>query len=109
MNWFERLTGFEESGYDDTRSKLEVDGRRLRSVINGRSYQIGELELVSLQTLRERVLGHEPIAARLKVRIMTGDVRSLLTSPGFAGALFQVASQFNLLEMISPASLRNTA
>jgi hypothetical protein len=57
MNWFERLAGFEESGDDGTRSKLEVDGRRLRSLINGRSYQIGELELVALATLRERVLG----------------------------------------------------
>lgn len=103
MNWFERLTGFEECGYDDTRSKLEVDGRRMRSLINGRSYQIGELELVSLQTLRERVLSQVQVPGRLKIRVMTGDVRSLHKSPELSGALFQVASQFNLLEMISPS------
>ncbi len=102
MNWFERLTGFEESGYDDARSKLKVDGRRLRSLVNGRSYQVGELELVSLQTLRERVLSQAQVPGRLNVRIMTGDVRSLHKSPELSGALFQVASQFNLLEMISP-------
>jgi hypothetical protein len=102
MNWFERLTGFEESGYADARSKLEVDGRRLRSLVNGRSYQVGELELVSLQTLRERVLSQAQVPGRLKVRIMTGDVRRLHKSPELSGALFQVASQFNLLEMISP-------
>jgi hypothetical protein len=101
MNWFERLTGFVECGYDKTRSKLEVEGRRLRSLVNGRSYQIGELELVSLQTLRERVLSQEPVPGHLKVRIVTGDVRSLHKSPEFSGALFQVASQFNLLEMTS--------
>ena len=102
MNWFERLTGFKESGYADTRSKLEVDGRRLRSLVNGRSYQVGELELVSLQTLRERALSQAQVPGRLKVRIMTGDVRRLHKSPELSGALFQVASQFNLLEMISP-------
>ena len=33
---------------------------------------------------------------------MTGDVRRLHQQPEYAGALFQVASQFNLLEMVSP-------
>ena len=33
---------------------------------------------------------------------MTGDVRRLHQVPEYAGALFQVASQFNLLEMVSP-------
>jgi hypothetical protein len=103
MSWFERLTGFAERDYADTRSKLEIDGRRLRSLVNARSYQIGELELVSLQTLRERTLGREPAAGRMRVGIVTGDVRRLHRSPELSGALFQVASQFNLLEMISPS------
>ena len=34
---------------------------------------------------------------------MTGDVRQMHQSPENAGALFQVASQFNLLEMTGPA------
>ena len=55
MDWFERLTGFRETSYDDTRAKLKVDGGRLQSLINGKSYGIGELELVPLRTLRERV------------------------------------------------------
>ena len=54
MDWFERLTGFREANYEDTRAKLEVDGSRLQSLINGKSYGIGELELVPLQALRER-------------------------------------------------------
>ena len=33
---------------------------------------------------------------------MAGDVRRLHQLPEYAGALFQVASQFNLLEMVSP-------
>jgi hypothetical protein len=101
MDWFERLTGFAESGYDDTRSRLEVVDRELRSRINGRSYGIGELELVSLRSLRERAASGVGLPGRLTVRNISGDVRRLHQSPEYAGALFQVASQFNLLEMTS--------
>lgn len=55
MDWFERLTGFRESSYADTRARIKVEGRELQSLVNGKSYGIGELELVSLQSLRERV------------------------------------------------------
>jgi hypothetical protein len=41
MDWFERLTGFREGGYDETRRQLEFDGCRLRSRVNGRSFGIG--------------------------------------------------------------------
>jgi hypothetical protein len=54
MDWFESLTGFRETGYKDTRAKLRVEGSRLRSLENGKRYGIGELELVSQQTLRGR-------------------------------------------------------
>jgi hypothetical protein len=42
-DWFERLMGFREGGYAETRSRLEVQGRDLRSLVNGRSFGIGEL------------------------------------------------------------------
>ncbi len=102
MDWFERLTGFRETSYDDTRRRLEVEAGRLRSSVNGKSYGIGELELVSVQTLRERVHAAGGLPGRIKVRVVTGDVRRLHQLPEYAGALFQVASQFNLLEMVSP-------
>ncbi len=31
MDWFEKLTGFREAGYDETRARLEIAGTRLRS------------------------------------------------------------------------------
>jgi hypothetical protein len=102
MDWFESLTGFREAGYDETRSRLSAEGNRLRSLVNGKSYGIGELELVPLQTLRERAKSAGGVAGRLKVSILRGDVRQMHQSPENAGALFQVASQFNLLEMVSP-------
>jgi hypothetical protein len=53
MDWFEKLTGFREIGYEETRARLTVDGGKLRSRINGASYGIGELELVSLRAVRQ--------------------------------------------------------
>lgn len=99
MDWFERLTGFRELDYYGTRAKLKVQDGQLRSLVNGKSYGIGDLELVSLGALRERVRAARPQPGRLKVSIVTGDVRPMHQLPENAGALFQVASQFNLLEM----------
>jgi len=102
VDWFEKLTGFRETDYDDTRAKLGIEGSRLRSLVNGKSYEIGKLELVSLQALRQRVKSAGAAPGRLKVSLVTGDVRDLHRSPENSGALFQVASQFNLLEMVGP-------
>ena len=103
MDWFEKLTGFREIDYHSMRSKLAVEGRRLRSLVNGASYGVGELEIVSLQTLRDRAARIGAPPGRLKVSVVTGDVRRMHRSPENAGALFQVASQFNLLEMVGPS------
>ena len=106
MDWFERLTGFPEmtgkAGYEMTRQKLEVDGGRLKSRVNGQSYAIGELELVPLRALRERAQSVPSADGKTKLRIVTGDVRKLHAVVSYTGALFQVASQFNLLEMVGP-------
>lgn len=103
MCWFEQLTGFQEANYCDTRARLAVDGNRLRSLANGQSYGIGRLELVSLSELRQRAALTAGSPARTTVGLVTGNVRQMHQRPENAGALFQVASQFNLLEMMSPA------
>ena len=48
MDWFERLTGFREESYEATRAKLRVESGRLHSLVNGKSYGVGEFELASL-------------------------------------------------------------
>jgi hypothetical protein len=96
------VQGFRETDYDDSRAKLKDEGTRLRSLVNDKDYGIGDLELVSLQSLRERVKSTGGLPGSLKVSVVTGDVRHMHQSPENAGALFQVASQFNLLEMIGP-------
>jgi hypothetical protein len=103
MDWFERLTGLREGSYSTTRAKLKVEGRHLYSLVNGKSHGIGEFELPSLRTLRERAVRQARVPGRLKVSVVTGDVREMHQAPEYAGALVQVASQFNVLEMTGPS------
>lgn len=102
MDWFERLTGFIETDYASTRAKLKVGNGKLISLVNGMSYSTGLLELASLSDLRNQVKSANAESGQLRVSLISGDVREMHWHRAFAGALFQVASQFNLLEMIGP-------
>lgn len=101
MNWFERLMGFSESDYLTTQRRLVVDGNTLTSTVNGKSYGIGRLSLPTLAELRAST--PNPPGPRTTVTSVIGDVRKLHADPALRGALFQVASQFNLLEMTDPS------
>ena len=103
MDWFERITGFSERGYSETQAALSMVNGHLHSAHNARSCWIGELETPSLAELRQRTRGiaNRP-GAELKQSTLQGDVRRLHSQPINSHALFQVASQFNLLEMASP-------
>ncbi len=102
MDWFETLMGFREESYASAKAKMKAEGGRLYSLITGKSYQIGTFELISLDTLRQKTLTTAPFPRKSNVSIVIGDVRKLHRLQDNAGALFQVASQFNMLEMISP-------
>jgi len=102
VDWFERITGFRESGRAATRRRLAVEGDCLVSRVNGSRHGIGHLELCTLESLRARAGAAPARAARTTVRCLAGDARALHADPAFEGAVFQVASQFNLLEMVSP-------
>jgi hypothetical protein len=100
QDWFERLTGFREDGYASTQRRLTVEGDELISTVNGKRHGTGDLSLPTLAELRSRV--NHPAAQRSTARCLASDARALHAEPEFEGALFQVASQFNLLEMVSP-------
>ncbi|WP_101950088.1 hypothetical protein [Mycobacterium sp. 3519A] len=100
-DWFTELTGFRETSYDATREQLLVEGDELVSTVNGKRYGIGTLEVPTLNDLRGRV--DVPTDGRTTVRCVTGEARAMHADPGLVGALFQVASQFNLLEMTGPS------
>jgi hypothetical protein len=104
-SWFGRLTGFLEESPRQVRSKIKLDGPQMTSSVNGRTMTWGRLETPSLADLRERTRGFPGAEGdgTLSVREVVGDVQDLHGDPANAGALFQVASQFNLLEMAGPS------
>ncbi len=99
----ESLTGFREETADQVRSKLHVDGDTMTSVVNRKTMACGHLETPALADLRSRSLEVDAPKGRLKLSEVVGDVQQLHQDPENAGALFQVASQFNLLEMVGPS------
>lgn len=101
--WFEQLMGFTEESPEQVRSNIVLDGSHLTSKVNGRSFAWGRLETPSLAEARLWVDRNSmPASRELCVQEAVADVRELHMDPRNAGALFQVASQFNLLEMVSP-------
>jgi len=101
-NWFERLTGVRESSPEAVRQQIEVQGDRMISRANGKSWTHGTLETPTLAELRERVRAIGPRSGTIKVQQKVANVQDLHRDPEYANALFQVASQFNLLEMMNP-------
>ena len=102
MDWFERLTGFKEQDYDSTRRRLAVEGEHLVSRVNGLAHGVGRFALPSLAELRASAAASIGGVGPTRVECVVGDARALHLDPRFAGATFQVASQFNALEMVSP-------
>ncbi len=100
--WFENLTGFREESPTQVRSKLEANGNTITSRVSGHSMTCGQLETPTLAELRALVLKSPAPSGKLKLREVISNAKSLHTDISNTGALFQVASQFNLLEMPGP-------
>ena len=102
MSWFENLTGCVGESRESVREHLFIDGRRLHSRLNGKSWLCGELETPTLAQLRQHVRNIKRDLAPISVRNVVGNVQHLHLNRANENAVFQVASQFNLLEMTSP-------
>jgi hypothetical protein len=101
--WIQDLMGFREESPEQVRSLISVDGNTLLSKANGKRYVYGELEILSLRELRQRVDSFCPETKRKStVREVVANVQDLHVNAANTNAMFQVASQFNMLEMISP-------
>ena len=101
MTWFQVLTGFHETSPSQVRENIIANGNRLTSLVNGKIFICGELETPSLAELRDRVHSSAHVAGKISVHEVVANVQDLHLKESNAGALFQVASQFNLLEMTS--------
>jgi hypothetical protein len=101
-DWFTKLTGFSERSPQEVREHISVHEEQLTSHVNGATYQCGKLEIVSLGELRKKVSAIGGLGGKLQLSEIVGDAKALHADVDNAGAVFQVASQFNLLEMVSP-------
>lgn len=102
-NWFKKLTGFDEQDYETTKEYLEVKDNYLISKVNNTRHLIGEFEVLSLEDLRNRCRSEISSSTTLSTKtIVHGDVSDLHLDIKNNGTLFQVASQFNMLEMVHP-------
>lgn len=102
MSWFENLTGCVGESPESVQKHLFIEGQRLHSRLNGKSWLCGELETPTLAQLRQRVRNIKRDLAPISVRNVVGNVQHLHLNRANENAVFQVASQFNLLEMTSP-------
>lgn len=104
MNWFEQLTGFVEESPEQVRRLMHMEEGWLVSAVNGQRWYCGGFSAPTLGELIESgQLGKRKTSSPgLRVRELVASVQELHAEPDNAGALFQVASQFNLLEMAAP-------
>ncbi|MEL6675262.1 MAG: hypothetical protein AAFR61_23845 [Bacteroidota bacterium] len=102
MMWFEELFGFAESFPKEVRDKFEWEGNTLTSKVNGKQFTCGTLEIPTLEALRKEIDLGNGGGKKLSLTEVVANVQSLHLAPENAQAMFQAASQFNLLEMIDP-------
>lgn len=100
--WFKDLTGFSEESFDDVRKNLIIENNSFFSLANSKRFTFGKLEIPTLEELRNQNSQIKGYNNEIEVSEIVADVRDLHIQTSNTNALFQVASQFNLLEMISP-------
>lgn len=97
-DWFRELTGLPSDAPEVVRGGVVVEGPFLTFPASGRRLRWGALEVPRLADLPPPEAGPQ----RLRVSEVVADVTALHRDHANAGAVFQVASQFNLLEMVGP-------
>mmetsp|Transcript_42650 Transcript_42650/g.92965 ORF Transcript_42650/g.92965 Transcript_42650/m.92965 type:complete len:674 (-) Transcript_42650:60-2081(-) len=105
-HWFEDIFGFPEGSYPETKKRFTFEEDVLRSNGNGASFHVGPFETPSVEELGGRLAKASgvPDLGGLTFANVVGDVRALHRDAANAGAVFQVASQFNCLEMNEPGA-----
>lgn len=100
--WFEQLTGFKEGSPENVRSNLNIEDDYLVSMVNGRKFSFGSLQIPTLKELKQTSPPREIYKDKISVEEIVADVQELHCESENTNAVFQAASQFNLLEMVGP-------
>ena len=98
--WFEKLLGFREKHPQQVRENIMIEGEYLISKVTGNKFRHGQLLIPTLQELGTQSSDLQKYNNKITVEEVTGNV-SVLHEEN-PNATFQAASQFNLLEMVSP-------
>ena len=97
-DWFYRLTGLASDDFASVQEGIVLESsKQLHSLANQRRLQAGHLSLPALADMSK-----PSGTGRVRLQELVADVQDLHAHPDNAGAVFQVASQFNLLEMVGP-------
>lgn len=99
-SWFETLTGVSEVSPEFVRSHLRMNKEKLEVIATGESFQAGRLQIPSLKELRQQTEHLLSSSKSISLHEVVANVKDLHLAEENVGALFQAASQFNLLEMI---------
>ncbi len=98
MNWFTQLTGLHSDSHAAVWNGLRYEDGYLYGKSHAQiSLQAGHLNMPNLGSLTYQKDGGQIVFSEV-----VADVQALHADSANAGAVFQVASQTNLLEMISP-------
>ena len=100
--WFEKLTGFREDNPTQVRANIEINGNKLISKVNNAEFTFGKLEVSTLETLINQAPLIDIYKSKIQVSEVVGNIQTFHKEKESKGAFFQAASQFNLLEMVTP-------
>ena len=103
-HWFSETFGFAEDPYDKTREKFVFADDVLESKVNGRRFFVGPWSLPSVAELRSQCAGAPRSLGGLTFSNVCGNAQTMHRDAGNEGSVFQVASQFNCLEMNEPGA-----
>jgi hypothetical protein len=108
--WFRKAFGIGEDlrpGEIQKEFQHDVVSGILKCVPSGKILQSGHFATKSLENLKvaaRKIYKHTHNSPHKTVDVVVGNVQDLLRKPEYNHATFQVASQFNCLEMIDPSS-----
>lgn len=103
-DWFEDQFGFLESEEAVSKYfKFDLSNKVLKSYKKKKTFFVGDFETPSVKELKDKIkLSSSTDLGGLTFENIIGDATQLHLAKENAGSVFQVASQFNCLEMVGP-------
>ncbi|MCR9249888.1 MAG: hypothetical protein NXI20_05665 [bacterium] len=100
--WFKKLTGFNELSAEFVRDNLKIEGDSFVSKANDSRFAFGSLQVPTLGELKKTSPSPDDYNEQIQAQEIIADVQQLHRQEFNRNAVFQAASQFNLLEMVGP-------